>query len=183
MSWNLRPGVFKEPQSNLWAEWKTSLHGWQDPTVTFIRFCDTEASSLSPISSRWNFEITLFSGQCMGEWKHLWEHSDCRDRREANICLMAKFKTGQTEKQILYINTYIWNLEKWHRWPYLQSRHRDTVIEKKWPRWEGNPKKREYMYMHNGFTLCTAETNTPVLQLKKKLAKRQQKASSRKPGA
>ena len=35
------------------------------------------------------------------------------------------------EKRISYINTYMWNLDKWYRWPYLQSKHRDTDIEGK----------------------------------------------------
>ena len=36
---------------------------------------------------------------------------------------------SEREKQILYINTYMWNLEKWYRWTYLQSRNRDTDVE------------------------------------------------------
>ena len=36
---------------------------------------------------------------------------------------------NQSEKQIWYINTYIWNLEKWYRWSYLQSRNKDKDIE------------------------------------------------------
>ena len=32
---------------------------------------------------------------------------------------------------ISYINTYMWNLEKWCRWSYLQSRNRDRQIENK----------------------------------------------------
>ena len=30
----------------------------------------------------------------------------------------------------MYINTYIWNLEKWYWWTYLQGRNRDSDIEK-----------------------------------------------------
>ena len=37
----------------------------------------------------------------------------------------------EREKRILYINAYMWNLEKWYRWSYLQSRSRDTDIEDK----------------------------------------------------
>ena len=33
--------------------------------------------------------------------------------------------------QISSIKAYIWNLEKWYRWPYLRSRNRDTSIESK----------------------------------------------------
>ena len=30
-----------------------------------------------------------------------------------------------------YLSIYIWNLEKWYRWSYLQSRNRDTDVENK----------------------------------------------------
>ena len=36
---------------------------------------------------------------------------------------------SEREKQILYINQCMWNLEKWYRWSYLQSRNRDTDRE------------------------------------------------------
>ena len=39
---------------------------------------------------------------------------------------------SEKEKQISYISTYIWNLEKWYRWSYLQSRNRDTDVENKY---------------------------------------------------
>ena len=37
---------------------------------------------------------------------------------------------SEREKQMLHINTYIQNLEKWYR-SYLQSRNRDTDIQNK----------------------------------------------------
>ena len=36
---------------------------------------------------------------------------------------------SEREKQILCINQCMWNLEKWYRWSYLQSRNRDTDRE------------------------------------------------------
>ena len=36
-----------------------------------------------------------------------------------------------------YINAYIWNLEKWYRWSYLQNRNRDTEVENKHGHQEG----------------------------------------------
>ena len=36
---------------------------------------------------------------------------------------------SEREKQISCINTYIWNLEKWYRWTYLQGRNRDADRE------------------------------------------------------
>jgi len=38
---------------------------------------------------------------------------------------------SEREKQILYINAYMWNLEKWYRWFYLQNRNRETDVENK----------------------------------------------------
>ena len=29
------------------------------------------------------------------------------------------------------INAYMWNLEKWYQWTYLQGRNRDADMEKK----------------------------------------------------
>ena len=40
-----------------------------------------------------------------------------------------KWNKSEREKQILHINTYIWNLEKWPWWTYLQGSNRDTDIE------------------------------------------------------
>ena len=42
-----------------------------------------------------------------------------------------EWSKSEREKQILYINvyTYIWNLEKWCWWTYLQSRDRDADVE------------------------------------------------------
>ena len=38
---------------------------------------------------------------------------------------------SEREKQMSYINPYMWNLEKWYRWTYCQSRNRDTDAENK----------------------------------------------------
>ena len=38
---------------------------------------------------------------------------------------------SKSEKQILYINAYIWNLEKWYWLTYLQGRNREAGIEKR----------------------------------------------------
>ena len=36
---------------------------------------------------------------------------------------------SEREKQIMYTNTYIWNLERWYWWTYLQNSNRDTDVE------------------------------------------------------
>ena len=38
----------------------------------------------------------------------------CRDVDGSRGCYTERSKS-ETEKQILYINTYMWNLEKWYR--------------------------------------------------------------------
>ena len=43
----------------------------------------------------------------------------------------TEWSKSEREKQILYINAYMWNLEKWYRWTSLQGRNRDTDVEKK----------------------------------------------------
>ena len=44
----------------------------------------------------------------------------------------TEWSESEREKNLLYINAYMWNLKKnWYRWSYLQSRNRDTDIENK----------------------------------------------------
>ena len=33
------------------------------------------------------------------------------------------------KKQIMCINPYIWNLEKWSQWTYLQHKNRDVDVD------------------------------------------------------
>ena len=37
---------------------------------------------------------------------------------------------SERDEQIPYSSTCMWNLEKWDRWTYLQSRNADTDVEK-----------------------------------------------------
>ena len=37
----------------------------------------------------------------------------------------------EREKQISYVNAYMWNLEKWYRWTGLQGRNRHKDVENK----------------------------------------------------
>ena len=41
----------------------------------------------------------------------------------------SEWSKSEREKQISYGFTYMWNLEKWYRRTYLQSRNWDTDIE------------------------------------------------------
>ena len=54
----------------------------------------------------------------------------CRDVDGPRDC-HTEWSKSEREKQILYINTYMCNLEKWYRWTGLQGRNRDTDVENK----------------------------------------------------
>ena len=60
--------------------------------------------------------------------KKEWNWVICSDVDEPLICHMEWSKL-EREKQILYINAYVWNLDKWNWWTYSQSRNRDAGIE------------------------------------------------------
>ena len=52
------------------------------------------------------------------------------DRRELRKG-RTQWSKSEREKQILYNIVYMWNLEKWYRWTYLQNRNRVTDVENK----------------------------------------------------
>ena len=54
----------------------------------------------------------------------------CREVDGPRDC-HTEWSKSERAKQILYINAYMWNLEKWYRWTSLQGRNRDTDVENK----------------------------------------------------
>ena len=54
------------------------------------------------------------------------EIGSCSDVDEPRACYT---KWSKSEKQILYINAYTWNLEKWYWWSYMQGRNGNVGIE------------------------------------------------------
>ena len=62
--------------------------------------------------------------------KKEWNCAICRDMDGSTDCHI-KWSKSEREKQISYINAYMWNLEKWYKWFYLQRRNRDMDIENK----------------------------------------------------
>ena len=49
---------------------------------------------------------------------------------EAKACYTA-WNKSEREKQISYINTHMWNLEKRHWWTYMQGKIRVSVMDKR----------------------------------------------------
>ena len=56
--------------------------------------------------------------------EHSWVSSNKVDETGAYYTEWSKL---EREKQILYINAYIWNLERW--WSYMQGSKRDTDVK------------------------------------------------------
>ena len=54
----------------------------------------------------------------------------CRDMDRPRDC-QTEWSKSEREKQMLYINADMWNLEKWYRWTGLQGRNRDTDVVNK----------------------------------------------------
>ena len=62
--------------------------------------------------------------------KKKWNHAICRDMDRPTDC-HTQWSQSEREDQISCINTYMWNVKKWYRWTYLQSRKRGTDVENK----------------------------------------------------
>ena len=73
--------------------------------------------------------IHIYNGILLGHKKE-WNSAICRDMDGPRDC-HTEWSKSEREKQMSYISTYTWNVEKWYRWTYLQSRNRDTDIENK----------------------------------------------------
>ena len=57
------------------------------------------------------------------EW--IWVSSNELDKLRA---CYTEWSKSEREKQISYINAYIWNIEKWYWWTYLQGSNGDADI-------------------------------------------------------
>ena len=58
--------------------------------------------------------------------EHIWVSSNEVDETGAYY---TEQSTLERERQILYINTYMWNLERWYLWSYMQGSKRDTDVK------------------------------------------------------
>ena len=71
--------------------------------------------------------VHLYSGILLHHKKeHIWGNSN--EVYEPRV-YYTEWGKSEREKQISYTNTYIWNLERWYWWHYLQGSNRDTDIE------------------------------------------------------
>ena len=62
--------------------------------------------------------------------KKEWNCIICRNVDGPRDC-HTEWSKSERENQVWDMNTYMWNLEKWYRWSYLQNRNRETDVEDK----------------------------------------------------
>ena len=70
------------------------------------------------------YHAILLSHKKEQHWVICWDVDGSRDCH-------TEWNKSEREKQISYINAYMWNLEKCYRWTGLQGRNRDTDVENK----------------------------------------------------
>ena len=91
---------------------------------------------LSPSPPAFNLSQNqgLFKESALGHKKeHIWVSSNEVDEPRAYYIEWSK---SEREKQLLYINAYIGNLERWHWWAYLQGNSGDAGVENNlWTQW------------------------------------------------
>ena len=89
---------------------------------------DKEATWMS-INRRMDREdvARIYGGILLGHKKEQ-NYVICRDVDRLRVC-HTEWSMSEGEKQTLYINEYMWNLEKWYWWTYLQGRNRDADRE------------------------------------------------------
>ena len=79
-------------------------------------------------------------------WAICGDMDGCRDCH-------TEWSKSEREKQIWYINAYMWNLEKWYRWSYLQSRNEDTDGKNKCMETKGQRGGVEWIGRHTTDTM------------------------------
>ena len=105
-------------------------------TASLFTITRTWKQTKCPLTEEWIKKI-----QCIHPHTHTHTHTGillshkqernwvvCSDVDGPRVCHTEWCKSGR-EKQILHINAYIWNQEKWYRQTSLQGRNRDTDIE------------------------------------------------------
>ena len=66
----------------------------------------------------------------------------CRDVDGPRVC-HTQWSKSERDKQISYIDIYMWNLEKWYRWTYFKGKNRDADIENRQMNMEAGEKGRK----------------------------------------
>ena len=95
------------------------LSQWRHPAISSSVVPFSPCSQSLPASE--SFPILLSQKN-----KQIWVSSNEVDETRAYY---TEWNKSEREKQIFYINAYIWNIGKWHRSTYLQGKDRDADVK------------------------------------------------------
>ena len=71
--------------------------------------------------------VHIYNGILLSHKKeHIWVSSNEVDEPTAYY---TEWSQSEREKQVLYISAYMWNLERWYWWTYLQGSNGDADTE------------------------------------------------------
>jgi len=88
---------------------------WKQPRLVIDRWMDKEAV------------VHIYNGILLSHKKeHIWVSSNEVDEPRSYYTEWSK---SARERQILYINAYIWSLERWYWWTYFQGSSEDIDVE------------------------------------------------------
>ena len=106
--------------------WWATVHGVKK-SQTRPKQLSTRASKSQQwtqlFAESWDLWVLLMNHQ---NWGWPWGFLTTQGVTKRMLSYRAK---SEREEQILHINAYMWNLEKCHRWNYLQSRNWDRDKE------------------------------------------------------
>ena len=148
----------------------SSVHGiFQAGVLEWVAISYSRGSS----RPRDRTQISHIVGRCFIVWvtkngillshKKEWNFVICRDVDGPRGC-HTEWSKSEIEKQISFISTYLWNIEKQYRWWYLQRRNRDIDVENKCMDIKGKSKGWEelggwdlHIYTVNKIDNCDSE--------------------------
>ena len=89
-------------------------------------------------TDRWMDEedmVHIYNGTLLSYKKeHIWVNPNEVDESGAYYTEWSK---SERQKQISYTNVYIWNLERWYWWTYLQGSSGHGGVRRGWDDWRG----------------------------------------------
>ena len=99
-------------------------------TVALFTIARTWKQPQCPSTDEWIkilWYIYLYNG-ILFSYKKEQNWVSCSEMNGPRFC-HTEWSKSERKKQIAYIDVYIWTLEKWYWWAYLQGRNRDADVE------------------------------------------------------
>ena len=124
--WPSNPTAGHTPQGN--QNWKRDTCTLMF-TAALFTIARTWKPPRGPLAKEWIMMLWYIyhSGILLSYKKEcIWVNSDELDEHGAYYMEWIK---SEKERQILYINAYIWNLEPWYQWSYFQGSKGDTDVK------------------------------------------------------